>query len=89
VTPWAISPRHIRRTRLDLPSPGRPRTNRLGLAISFARRNHAIGSQHTVAAVTRCRPIGTPTIGEPDPAEYGHSPHTCTEVPRHSGGGSM
>jgi hypothetical protein len=55
------------------------------LEISLALVNQLIGSLHTVVLVYRCRPSGTPTIGEPDPAMNGHMPHTWTDVPRHSG----
>ncbi|MFF1818784.1 hypothetical protein ACFVWG_15895 [Kribbella sp. NPDC058245] len=48
--------------------------------------NQLIGSQHMVAPERMFRPIGTPTIGLPVPAENGHMPHTCTVVPRHSCG---
>ncbi len=40
----------------------------LGTLISRAVRNQLMGSAHTVAPVSRCRPMGTPTTGEPDPA---------------------
>jgi len=43
--------------------------------ISLARRNHDRGSKHTVAPVCRCRPMGVPIIGVPDPTTHGHSPH--------------
>lgn len=59
----------------------------LGLLISPARWNQLMGSQHTVAPVCRCRPSGTPVIGDPLPIAKGHSPHTCTVVPRHISGG--
>ena len=60
-----------------------------GLAISPARANQLMGSQQTVAWDRRSRPIGTPTIGVPDPAMKGHSPQTWRVVARHSGAASM
>jgi len=76
----------MRPTAVDFPRPGSAITNTLGLLISLARWNQLIGSQHTVAPLCRCRPNGTPIIGLPVPIAYGHSPHTCTVVPRHMSG---
>jgi hypothetical protein len=59
-----------------------------GLAINPARANQLMGSQQTVAAERRSRPMGTPTIGVPDPAMNGHSPQTWRVVARHSGAAS-
>jgi hypothetical protein len=78
----------MRRIRLDLPRPGFPSTNMDGLAINPARANQLIGSQQTVAWDRRSRPIGTPTIGVPEPAMKGHSPQTWRVVARHSGAAS-
>jgi len=77
----------MRRTRVDLPNPGRPSTNAEGFRMR-RDRNHMIGSPHTVAPVSWCLPNGTPSVGVPEPAENGHNPHTCTVVPRYSGGAS-
>src|SRR5690606_11574241 len=77
----------MRRTIVDLPRPGRPSTNALGLLMRLARWNQLMGSQHTVAPVCRERPMGTPTMGAPAPTANGHSPQTCTLVPRYSSGG--
>ena len=41
----------MRRTQVDLPRPGLPRTKQEGLEISLARWNQLIGSQHRVALV--------------------------------------
>jgi len=41
----------MRRTIVDLPRPGLPSTNADGLEMSFARWNHEMGSQHSVAPV--------------------------------------
>ena len=71
-----------------MPRPGRPSTNWLGVLI-MPLRNQLIGSQHTVLSDIQCGPSGTPTSGSVVPAENGHSPHTCTLVPRYSGAGSM
>ena len=47
--------------------------------------NQLIGSAHSDAPVTRCRPTGTPIIGLPVPAAKGQRPQTWTLVARHSG----
>src|SRR6202044_1816814 len=60
-----------------------------GLVIRGARGNHEIGSPHTVTPVIRFWPSGAPADGDPDPAANGHSPHTCTDVPRHIVGASI
>jgi hypothetical protein len=78
----------IRRTSVLLPNAGRPSRNIDGFRISRARLNQLSGSQQTVAPVSRLRPSGTPMVGEPPPTANGNSPHTCTVVPRHSGGAS-
>lgn len=57
-----------------------------GLLMSFARWNHEMGSQQSVAPVCVCRPSGTPIMGVPVPTANGQSPHTWTVVPRHSSG---
>jgi len=41
----------IRRTKVDFPNPGRPRTNAEGFRMR-RDRNHMIGSPHTVAPVS-------------------------------------
>lgn len=58
----------MRRTSVDLPSPGLPRMKAEGLEMSRARWNQLIGSQHTVAWVSSWRPSGTPIMGEDAPA---------------------
>src|SRR6476620_2481942 len=60
----------------------------LGLWIRLACWNQLMGAMHSVAPSARTRPTGTPDIGVPDPATYGHRPQTCTDVPRHAGGAS-
>ncbi len=59
-------PTHMRRMRVDLPRPGRPSAKIDGFEM-IPDWNHEIGSAHTVAPVSRCRPSGTPLMGLLDP----------------------
>src|SRR4051794_16271908 len=47
-------------------------------------RSHSSGSRQTTSPHSMCRPIGTPSIGDPEPATYGNRPHSCTVVPWYS-----
>ncbi|MFG1892217.1 hypothetical protein ACGFIR_30675 [Micromonospora sp. NPDC049051] len=47
MTPWAVSPRTIRRTAVLLPMPGSPSIHTDGLEISRARVYQEIGSKQT------------------------------------------
>ncbi len=85
MTPQAISPRMIRLARLVFPAPGAPRTI-IPRLVTRPASCQANGSQHTTSLVPRCRPIGTPTAGAPDPAPNGNSPAIWVVVPAYAHG---
>ena len=70
----------MRLARLVLPAPGEPRTI-IPRLVTRPAACQANGSQQTASPVVRCRPIGTPTSGAPDPAPNGNSPAIWVVVP--------
>src|SRR5680860_881339 len=82
-----MAPRQIRLPPALLPVPGWPRKNTPRLVVSPASI-HANGSTQTTSPHIMCRPNGTPTLGDPEPAVNGNRPHAWTVVAWYSAAAS-